>query len=193
MKAARSGPDDILSDMLRPGLAAVICGTAAGNASAERGAYYAGRGNRFWHILHETGMTGRAEPLRPEEWRDLDGFAIGLTDLCKASHGMDSDLPRGAFDPGRLRKAIEECSPTALAFNGMRAAREFLGRAVKPGAQREMVGRTKVWALPSTSGAARGHWDSEPWRAFARSLGRVPEVDARRDGTHVLSAPTFPR
>jgi hypothetical protein len=39
----------------------VICGTAVGTASALAGAYYAGRGNRFWTILLQTGLVD--EPL----------------------------------------------------------------------------------------------------------------------------------
>jgi len=168
--------------MLRPGLDVVFCGTAAGNASAARGAYYAGRGNRFWSILHETGLTGTASPLRPDEWRLLDGFGIGLTDLCKSLHGMDSDLPSGAFDAARLRAAIEECAPRALAFNGRTAAQAFLGRAVKPGLQPETEGTTAIWALPSTSGAARGHWDPGPWLDLARSIGKAP-AEGKEAGT----------
>lgn len=178
---SRAGLSGILPDLLRPGLLAVFCGTAAGHASAARGAYYAGRGNRFWQILHESGMTaGRA--LNPDEWRRLDGFGIGLTDLCKSSHGMDAELPSGTFDARRLRKAIEECSPEALAFNGLRAAREFLGRRASPGRQPETVGSAAVWVLPSTSGAARGHWDAGPWLDLALSLGRKP-ASVGRDGS----------
>lgn len=38
-------------DLLAPHLRLVFCGTAAGNVSAARGAYYAGPGNQFWPIL----------------------------------------------------------------------------------------------------------------------------------------------
>jgi TDG/mug DNA glycosylase family protein len=39
--------DDVLPDVLVPGLAVVFCGNAAGKVSAQRGAYYAGPGNYF--------------------------------------------------------------------------------------------------------------------------------------------------
>ena len=51
--------NDILPDVLGPGLALVICGSAAGTASARAGAYYAGPGNRFWWILAHSGLTER--------------------------------------------------------------------------------------------------------------------------------------
>ena len=45
----------MLPDVLPPGLAVVICGTAAGTASARAGAYYAGPGNAFWATLTRSG------------------------------------------------------------------------------------------------------------------------------------------
>jgi TDG/mug DNA glycosylase family protein len=45
----------VLEDLLAPGLSIVFCGTGAGRRSAELKAYYAGRGNRFWPTLFESG------------------------------------------------------------------------------------------------------------------------------------------
>lgn len=167
----------VLDDLLRPGLRAVFCGTAAGSLSAARGEYYAGRGNRFWTILHETGMTGGPRALPAGEWRRLDEHGLGLTDLWKAHSGADSSLPAGGFDSARLRSSILANSPQALAFNGLKAAKAFLGRPADYGLQPETVGETAVWVLPSTSGAANGRWDARHWHALAASLkaGIAPE------------------
>jgi len=40
----------LLKDLLAPGLKIVFCGTAAGEVSAARGEYYAGRRNKFWSV-----------------------------------------------------------------------------------------------------------------------------------------------
>lgn len=56
--------DELLADLLRPGLASSFCGTAAGAASALRRAYYAGPGNGFWRTVHEVGLTPRL--LQPD-------------------------------------------------------------------------------------------------------------------------------
>src|SRR4051794_24990543 len=93
-------PLPVLPDVLRRDLRVVFCGTAAGTTSARRREYYAGRGNRFWTILHETGLTPRR--LRPAEFRDLVTYGIGLTDVCKTQDGMDRELRAAAFDPNRL-------------------------------------------------------------------------------------------
>jgi TDG/mug DNA glycosylase family protein len=162
--------------MLHPGLRLVICGTAAGTRSAEIGAYYAGRGNKFWRTMHVVGLT--PELVAPEDWRSLGELGIGFTDLAKRAWGMDKDLPPGSFDAVRLRALIDEHQPSALAFNGKTAGRAFLGRKlVDYGLQDETVGKTALWVLPSTSGAASGAWSVEPWRALARSLGaHLPPV-----------------
>jgi TDG/mug DNA glycosylase family protein len=155
----------VLPDVLAPGLRVVFCGTAPGTASARAGAYYAGPGNRFWLTLREVGLTPVL--LRPAEFIRLPEFGIGLTDISKTASGSDQEVGRRGFDPGRLAAAIAAASPGHLAFNGKNAARGALGRAVVYGRQRERIGGAAVWVLPSTSGAARGFWDVEPWRELA--------------------------
>jgi double-stranded uracil-DNA glycosylase len=160
----------ILEDLLRPNLRLVICGTAAGTRSAQIGAYYAGPGNKFWRTIHAVGLTPRL--VSPEEWRSLDAFGIGFTDMAKNHFGMDRDLPRGCFDADRLRAAIEEIQPDVLAFNGKTAAKAFLGRGpIDYGRREETIGRTAIWILPSTSGAASGAWSIEPWKKLAGAVG----------------------
>ena len=51
--------NDILPDVLIPNLKLVICGSAVSTQSSQVGSYYAGQGNKFWKILHETGLTPR--------------------------------------------------------------------------------------------------------------------------------------
>ena len=160
---------DKLPDILRPGLDLVICGAAAGRRSAEVGAYYAGPGNKFWRILHETGLTPRLLAL--EEFRSLPDFGIGLTDLAKTASGSDAEIPPGAWDADGLRRKIEAARPRILAFNGKNAAQRFLGRSrVGYGLQNERIGGTALFVLPSTSGAASGYWNPEPWHALARRV-----------------------
>lgn len=169
----RSRTDDILDDLLRPGLRLVICGTAASRRSAEIGAYYAGPGNKFWRTLQAVGLTPTL--LTPTDWRMLDRYGIGFTDLAKRHSGMDKDLPAGSFDAARVLAAIEAHRPRIVAFNGKTAAQVFLGRKIADyGRQTERIGETAIWALPSTSGAASGAWAIAPWQALAADLGTDP-------------------
>jgi TDG/mug DNA glycosylase family protein len=71
----------VLPDILAPNLDVVFCGTAVGKASASRGHYYSGPGNKFWQLLHEAGFT--ATRLRPEDDVTLPALGLGITDLVK--------------------------------------------------------------------------------------------------------------
>jgi double-stranded uracil-DNA glycosylase len=154
----RVTPGAKLPDVLAPNLRVWFCGTAAGTQSAKRRAYYAGPGNRFWSILHEIGITPKR--LEPHEYRTLLTYGIGLTDVCKTSAGMDSEIPADAFEPAALLTKLEELEPTVIAFNGKKAARVALrltaGAQVAYGHQQQSLGGAAVWVLPSTSGAANG-------------------------------------
>ena len=165
---------DVLPDLLAPGLQVVFCGSAAGRRSAEAGAYYAGPGNKFWPILATIGLTPRV--LKPSEFTQVLEYGIGLTDLAKDRSGADSEIEQAAYDPLRLKSALERCKPQALVFNGKRAGQLFCGGAVDYGLQPLGSGSTAVFVLPSTSGAARRFWDEVPWRDLANWLrSRSPD------------------
>lgn len=168
---------DVLNDLLQPALRVVLCGTAAGTTSAAQRAYYAHRQNKFWTILYETRLT--PERLQPHQYRDLLQYRIGLTDLVKAGAGMDrATLPKlTAADRARLNTAIARFRPQFLAFTSKTAGQKFFGGRRDYGEQPEPIGDTKVWILPSTSGAANGSWRPEIWHRFAdevRAANRTP-------------------
>lgn len=156
----------ILPDVLAPNLKIVFCGTAVGNVSAQRGAYYSGPGNMFWPSLYAVGLTPRL--LQPEEYREVLAFGLGLTDLVKAVFGVDKELIGDHFDRDRLAATILRYRPRIVAFTSKRAGSEFLGRPVAYGLQPETVGGTALFVLPSPSGAARRWWDVCHWRDLAQ-------------------------
>jgi TDG/mug DNA glycosylase family protein len=159
---------DKLPDVLAPDLRVVFCGTAAGKRSAEVGAYYAGRGNKFWRTLRQIGLTPRL--LAPAEFPLLPQYGIGLTDIAKTYSGADKGLRRSHFDREGLRYKIEHFAPRAFAFNGKKSASEFYSADVVYGQQPDKLGTTTVFVLPSTSGAASGFWDLTHWQALAAFL-----------------------
>ena len=169
-------PAHILPDVLRPGLALVFCGTAAGKRSAQERAYYAHPGNMFWRALHAAGLTPRL--LAPAEFPLLLSYGMGLTDLAKRHSGNDDELPREAFDIPALRAKIERFSPGLVAFTSKAAARAALGRAAAYGLQPDTIGTTRLFVLPSPSGQARGHWDLAPWIALASLACAAHSVSA---------------
>ncbi len=159
----------LLEDVLGPGLRVVFCGTALGAVAARVGAYYAGPGNGFWPALAEVGLTPRR--LEPLEFRGALEYGIGLTDLCKTRSGSDVEVGIDAFDLPRLIRALDEHRPDWIALTSKNAARGALRRKADYGEQPERLGPSRVFVLPSPSGAARGHWDIEPWRKLARLVG----------------------
>lgn len=152
---------DALPDVLQRGLDVVFCGSAAGTRSAQARAYYAGPGNRFWPVLYACGLV--PVELEAAAYGQVARYGIGLTDLAKRVSGADAALRPADYDAELLRQKMVHWAPRALAFNGRRAASLFLYRRVEWGMQPEKIAQTRIFALPSTSGAARGFWDDRPW------------------------------
>jgi TDG/mug DNA glycosylase family protein len=160
----------VLPDLIEPGLTTLFCGSAASSASARQGSYYAGPGNRFWPVLHETGLTPRL--FAPSDFPRLAELGIGLTDLAKHESGMDTALSSSAYDAATLRDKVEICAPAVLAFTGKRPAGifllEILGAGIRDyGEQEAQLGDTRIFVLPSPSGAARRWWSAQPWHKLA--------------------------
>jgi len=159
----------VLPDVLPEGLDLVICGTAAGAASARREAYYAGPGNRFWSTLFQTGLTDRL--LRPREFAQLPEFGIGLTDVEKAQSGADADIDFRHASAMALRRRVVEAGPRVLCFNGKKAAQVALEESrVGVGLQEETFGTTLLFVAPSTSGLATRWWDVKVWHELAELI-----------------------
>ena len=165
----------VLPDVLCPGLKIVFCGTAAGTVSAARGAYYAHPQNKFWRVLFAVGLTSRL--LEPEDYAELPQWGLGLTDIAKHVSGMDRELPTGALGSGAcaaLTAKIEEAQPRLLAFTSLNAGRRYLahrrlGRAAGFGDSGALVGRTRIWLMPSPSPTAGWNWDETWWRRLAEA------------------------
>ena len=158
-------------DLLAPNLRLVFCGTALGRVSAEQKAYYANRGNFFWRTLYETGLT--PELLKPQDYRRLLAYGIGLTDLAKRHFGNDVELPEDAFDLAALEEKIATYQPAILAFTSKTGAAALLGRptgATPYGFQPERIGDTRIFVLPSPSGQARIFWKPEIWQQLADAV-----------------------
>jgi len=162
----------ILPDVLDHNLNIVFCGTAAGDKSAERKACYAGPGNQFYSTLAACGFTSRL--LLPEEFMELSIYKIGLTDLAKLTHGMDSKIKRKDFDIVGFEQKISNYKPKIVCFNGKKAASIYLRRPgttqVIYGFQNHTIGMSKLYVAPSTSGAARGAWDISLWHDLKKYI-----------------------
>jgi double-stranded uracil-DNA glycosylase len=160
----------VLPDLLGPGVVTVFCGSAAGTASARRGFPYAGPGNKFWPMLHETGLTPRR--FAPKDYRELLGHGIGLTDINKTQFGADSDLTAEGDDVAAVLAKIDRYKPRLLAFTAKRPAQVFMksvfGRGkIEYGLQPDSLESLAIFVLPSSSGLAIRWWDPQWWHRAA--------------------------
>lgn len=166
----------ILPDVLGAGMYAVFCGTAVGNKSAREQAYYADVRNRFWAVLHVTGLT--PVRIKPANYRLISRYGLGLTDLNKLGSGPDRSHVPETFDATRLLEKIRSHAPHIVAFNGKKAAQIVLDQPhVDFGLQGAVIHGAAVWVLPSTSGAAVGAWDSTHWFALADAVNTLRRRD----------------
>ena len=128
----------LLPDYLRPGLRAVIAGVAPIGTWDGRRRYYAGRGNAFWLLLHESGLV--PEQLAPADDERLPEYGVGLTDLVKTVTPEPAPAdrfgvpPRGGglrvdYDSAGLAAKIARFAPDAVAFVSKAAAHAYAGGA----------------------------------------------------------------
>ena len=106
----------MLPDHLEDNLAVVFVGTSVATASATRGHYYGGPGNKFWELLWEAGLTGE-RILSPEQGAWVLRYGIGLTDVVKSlAASSDSLLKSTDYDVAassrRSRRSTRAWSPS---------------------------------------------------------------------------------
>ena len=171
-----------IPDIIALGLSALFVGFNPGTRSGQLGHNYAGRGNQFWKLLAEAGLTPRL--LRPEEDRLLPEFGLGSTNLVARATPSAADLSRAELRAGapRLRALVAEFRPRVIAYTGKgvylaAADRDRAEWGVQPDSLFD--GPVDV-VLPSPSGLARLPF-SEKLRWFCE-VKRVidAEVDTRR-------------
>lgn len=163
----------MLKDVLAENLDIVFCGTAKGEASARKGFYYAGPGNKFYNILHQVGLTPYR--LEPKECYEINRYKIGLTDLVHIEFGNDIEISDESYEVESFIAKMEKYQPKYIAFNSKKGASFVLGyhgntKLVRYGLQSKTIGKSKLFVLPSTSGSARHYWDEKYWYELKRLI-----------------------
>lgn len=145
-----------LPEYLRPGLDVVFIGFNPGETAARLGHYYAYPGNRFWWLLHQSGLTPRQ--LRPDEDRLIPDLGYGLIDLVRRPSRSASDLEGWEFREGRvvLLQRLAQHRPRFACYTGKGVYAALIGRpsgAVQYGPQpTEVCPGVKDFVAASTSG-----------------------------------------
>ncbi|TMI73296.1 MAG: mismatch-specific DNA-glycosylase [Bacteroidetes bacterium] len=163
----------MLKDVLTYDLDVVFCGTAKGKKSADSGFYYAHAGNKFYKILFDAGFTPHR--LVPETCYQINQHKIGLTDLVHKQSGNDRQINKSSYEVDLFSKKMIEFQPKFIAFTSKTAASFALGfngktRHINYGLADKVIGKSKIFILPSTSGAAARFWAPEYWRDLRKMI-----------------------
>jgi TDG/mug DNA glycosylase family protein len=149
----------VLPDYLVPGLRVVIAGTRRAGRALEPDHFYAGPGNKFWVLLHESGLVPRL--LDPDEDAQVVELGVGLTDLLSVVDERAGEEPVTTWCLDEFVAKIVEVQPSAVAFVSKTAATRYARaageRAPKDyGAVSWTVGGRPAFVLPGPSGANNG-------------------------------------
>jgi TDG/mug DNA glycosylase family protein len=146
-----------LPDLIAPGVRLLFVGYNPSVRAARLGHYYAGRNNRFWDLLKESGITPRR--FHFEEDQGLLELGIGVTDLVKRPTRSAAEVTRAEYRDGvrRLRGILETLTPRVVCYNGKGVYLMAAGVASAPwGVQAGQVAPGVTgYVVPSPSGLAR--------------------------------------
>ena len=144
----------MLRDCVRPGVDVLFVGINPGIRSAAIGHHFAGYSNRFWKLLHESGLI--PEPIRAEDDARLCEWGLGITNLiARMTPGIDTLKPH-EYGTGlvKLRRKVRRWKPKVVALVGVSLYRGIFGKkgAVACGLQEETFEGARVFVLPNPSG-----------------------------------------
>jgi double-stranded uracil-DNA glycosylase len=145
-----------LPDLLAPGLSLIFCGINPGMRATSTGHHFAGRGNRFWRVMHLAGFT--PVQIRAEDDRSLLRYGCGLTTVVPRPTVRAAELSRAEIELAGddFRRKIEQYAPRHIVFLGKMALSAISGsRNIDWGPQAEPFGGARAWVLPNPSGLNR--------------------------------------
>jgi len=165
----------------------LFVGINPGVRSALTGHHFAGYSNRFWKLLHQSGLV--PEPVTYLDDDRLPEWGYGITNVvARATPGIDELKPEEyAAGRLRLRAKVRRYHPDIVAFVGITVYRAMFPDRSGPvtmGLQQERLGDAAVFVLPNTSGR-NAHFSFDQMLAAFESLRR--HVDS---GSSRLSRPS---
>jgi TDG/mug DNA glycosylase family protein len=164
-----------LRDRIRPGVRVLFVGINPGIRSSVTGHHFAGFSNRFWKLLHESGLV--PEPVSYADDVRLPEWGYGITNIVpRPTPGIDTLEPHEyAAGRIRLRRKIRRYRPRLVAFIGVTVFRAMFPAHRGPvplGRRPERIGDSAVFVLPNPSGRNANFTYAEMLRAF-RDLARA--------------------
>lgn len=165
-----------IPDHLKEGLDILFIGYNPSLRSGETGHHYANPNNRFYRVLHESGLTPRL--YSPHEDGELLELGYGFTNIVSRPTRTAAEILPEEYRAGRerLKQLFVEWKPTIACFVGKGVYQQYSGKGSLPwGLQKEPVnGSICEFVAPSTSGLVR--MSLEDMTAIYRGLkNRLPQ------------------
>ncbi|MFZ5967962.1 MAG: mismatch-specific DNA-glycosylase [Bacillota bacterium] len=155
--------DKPLPDILKPNLDIVFIGFNPGLQSAKERHHYAGKSNRFWRFLYESGLT--PVKLEPQEDIRLLEFGYGSTNIVDRETKSAAEITEEEYAIGRenLKKILIAYKPKVACYVGMGIYKKFAGvKHVALGLQKESVVEGVMdYICSSTSGLNSKPFDEQ--------------------------------
>jgi TDG/mug DNA glycosylase family protein len=155
-----------LTDYLREDLDLMIVGINPGTRSWNAGHHYAGPGNHFWPLLHESGLV--SEPLTSADDARVLEWNIGLTNMVAHTTPSLADLSLDELRAGAksLARKLQRYRPRVVCFNGKRIYEVFAGKPCDFGRQPDRFAGAVVYVMPSTSPRGASYQRADKLRFF---------------------------
>jgi len=148
-----------LPDILAAGLDVLIVAINPSVRSEQAGYSFASKGNPFWRLLHEAGLTQVL--LKPEEGTRLLEFGIGLASGVRRATRTAAELTRAEQRLGakRVARVVAELRPRYVALLGLTLYPIFFpaGSERGPGLKTDTLSGSRVFVLPNPSGLNRAY------------------------------------
>lgn len=121
--------DKKLVDIIDYNLTMLFVGYNPSLRSAEFGHHFAGRGNNFWRLLYQSGLT--KELYTYEEDRELLAQGYGISNIVERPTKAADEISRAEYENGRdiLRKKIEKYRPQVVCHVGIGVYRTYVGKS----------------------------------------------------------------
>ncbi len=154
----------------------LFVGINPGIRSAQTGHHFAGYSNRFWKLLHQSGLV--PEPLTYEDDVRLPQWGFGMTNVvARATPGVgDLDPSELAAGRARLARKVRRFEPEIVALAGVMIFRALFPNTPGPislGMTTERFAGARVFLLPNPSGR-NAHYSYaqmlEAFKALKRAL-----------------------
>ncbi|MGN7176777.1 mismatch-specific DNA-glycosylase [Cytobacillus sp. SAFR-174] len=146
-----------IKDHLKKNLDLLFVGFNPSIRSGETGHHFANPNNRFWKILHESGLTPR-KYTAAEDYKLLE-LGYGMTNIVARPTKAADEITKEEYKEGRteLIKKIAELKPKVICFVGKGVYQEYSRKKKLPwGVQEEpVVPGTIDFVAPSSSGLVR--------------------------------------